>query len=162
MPLTRNVPLSNESYSSSPKSSARANDSSAAGGAAGSTSQFIKEALDAHNVYRKKHGVDALRHNPELSKIAQNYAEYIASLGQLKHSTNTHQGQKLGENLAFFYDSRMNHYPGDKAVEQWYSEIKDYRYRDYQPGTGHFTQVLNLEITINYISWVLSVFFSFK
>lgn len=76
------------------------------------TDRFIQEALNAHNTYRKKHNVEPLVHNPELSTIAQNYAQYIANLGSLKHSTNTYNGQKLGENLAFMFDSRLDHYPG--------------------------------------------------
>ena len=31
---------------------------------------------------------------------------------------------------------------GEKASMQWYDEIKDHNFSlDYQPGTGHFTQV---------------------
>jgi uncharacterized protein YkwD len=136
-PTPQPSPVYPKSYDSSPAAPAPSN-----GSGDSVQGKFIQEALSAHNTYRKKHGVDALIHNKELSKIAQSYAEYIADLGQLKHSTNTYKGEKLGENIAFFFDSRMNYYPGEKAVDQWYSEIKDYRYRDYQPGTGHFTQVI--------------------
>ena len=41
--------------------------------------QFINEALSAHNELRLKHGVPSLKHNQELSDIAQNWANNIAS-----------------------------------------------------------------------------------
>ena len=41
--------------------------------------QFINEALAAHNELRLKHGVPILKHNQELSDLAQNWANNIAS-----------------------------------------------------------------------------------
>ncbi|CAF0787118.1 unnamed protein product [Brachionus calyciflorus] len=103
---------------------------------------FIQEALNAHNLCRKKHGSDPLIHNKDISAIAQNYANYLAKIGSLTHSTNTYKGQKLGENLFYHYDSRNIVLSGEKPTMDWYNEIKQYKYRDYQPGTGHFTQVV--------------------
>jgi hypothetical protein len=98
--------------------------------------------LEQHNECRRRHCVEPLVHNPELSKIAQDYANYLASIRQLKHSTNKYQDKKLGENLAYSYDSTLDFYSGKKATMQWYDEIKDHDFsRDFQPGTGHFTQV---------------------
>jgi uncharacterized protein YkwD len=103
---------------------------------------FINEALHIHNACRKKHASEPLALNAELCRIAQSHALYLAKTKSLMHSTNTYRGQKLGENLAYSYDSRLNYYPGETATMQWYNEIKDYNFDgDYQKGTGHFTQV---------------------
>lgn len=107
-----------------------------------SMDKFISEALHAHNICRKKHASEPLVHNPELSAIAQNYANHLAKIQSLIHSKNTYQGQKLGENLYFSYDSTSSVISGEKPTIEWYNEIKDYKYNDYQPGTGHFTQVV--------------------
>lgn len=107
--------------------------------------RFIAEALEAHNTYRRKHGCEPLVLNPELNQIALSYSKYLAGVMKLIHSKNTYRGQKLGENLAYSYDSTLNHYPGAKATQQWYDEIKMHDFhKDYQKGTGHFTQVRSI------------------
>ena len=75
---------------------------------------------------------------------AQAYAEKLVNdwQGTLQHSANNDRpGQ--GENLAYNWEAT----PAaacKKATNQWYDEIKDYKYA--KPGfamnTGHFTQVL--------------------
>lgn len=72
---TRNL-LAPTPYSSNSSSSSSPSAQISSGSA---QDKFIQEALSSHNTYRKKHGVDPLIHNPELSKIAQNYAEQIAN-----------------------------------------------------------------------------------
>jgi uncharacterized protein YkwD len=113
------------------------NDSSNSG-----SEKFILEALSAHNEHRKTHGCEPLILNQDLNKIAQTYADYLAQINALTHSSNTYRGQSLGENLVYFYDSKLNYYPGKIATAQWYNEIKDHNFgKDNQKGTGHFTQV---------------------
>lgn len=103
---------------------------------------FIKEAIDAHNFYRRNHGSEPLIHNPEISTIAQNYANYLAKIGNMVHSSNKYRNEKLGENLFFSFDSRAVSLSGMKPTQEWYNEINQYYFKDYQPGTGHFTQVV--------------------
>ena len=77
--------------------------------------RFINEALDAHNRCRHKHGVPPLQHNKEISVIAQNYAQNLAKLKALKHSSKdsrVYRNEQMGENLAFAYDSTLNFYSG--------------------------------------------------
>lgn len=74
--------------------------------------KFIEEAMATHNSCRARHGVPKLVHNPELSKIAQEYAEHLAKRRTLTHSTNKYNGERLGENLAYSYDSRLDFYSG--------------------------------------------------
>lgn len=106
-------------------------------------SRFINEALATHNKCRKAHGLSALLHNPELSMIAQTYSEKLARMNKMVHSTNKWNEEKIGENLAYAYDSRLNFYSGEKASMQWYDEIYDHNFDlDHQRGTGHFTQLI--------------------
>lgn len=78
--------------------------------------RFIREALEAHNEYRKRHSASPLVHNPELSEIAQRYAQYLASRNTLKHSDCNWNGKRMGENLAMVMDSRLSCYPGKIGV----------------------------------------------
>ena len=74
--------------------------------------KFIREALEAHNEYRSRHSAPPLTHNPELSEVAQRYAQYLASRNTLKHSDCNWNGKRMGENLAMIMDSRLSCYPG--------------------------------------------------
>lgn len=103
-------------------------------------SDFCIDALEAHNRYRKKHHADPLILNKELCKIAQNYAQKLLKSKSLNHSGNKYKKQELGENLFMCGGQAAT---GEMATTEWYNEIKQYNFRkDYQPGTGHFTQVV--------------------
>jgi len=98
--------------------------------------KFIKDALNVHNDYRKKHGADPLELDKELCQVAQAWANSIALKGNLAHSSNGY-----GENV--YWNSGMVS-EGKVPVEAWYAEIKDFNFDkiDHQRGTGHFTQVV--------------------
>merc|ERR1719160_1816962 len=97
--------------------------------------------LKAHNKYRCMHGVPCMTWNEEIAKNAQKWAD--ATGGQMKHSDKTSRQDVggfsyLGENLAF-----GDGVAGAKAVEMWYSEIKDTdggRVTGFDHKTGHYTQ----------------------
>ena len=74
--------------------------------------KFIDECLSAHNVYRKKHRVGALKHNPKLTDIAQGWADHLAGRNAFQHSTNKIDGQKLGENIAMKWTSSGQDFTG--------------------------------------------------
>lgn len=74
--------------------------------------RFIREALQAHNEYRAQHSASPLVHNPELSRVAQNYAQQLARRNCLQHSNCDWNGKRMGENLAMVMDSRLTHYSG--------------------------------------------------
>ncbi|XP_064079225.1 uncharacterized protein LOC135196370 isoform X3 [Macrobrachium nipponense] len=102
---------------------------------------FAEECLKAHNNYRKKHGVPALKLNKELSKFAKEWAQTIAKKNVLQHRDNN----KYGENIYCAWSSNPNHkIKGSEAVESWYSEIKDYTFgkEPFDLRAGHFTQVV--------------------
>lgn len=106
--------------------------------------EFIDDAVKTHNEYRRKHGVCDIKHNSALSKIAQGWADHLASSGSFQHSTNVYKGDKLGENIATKWSSSGADYTGKEAVDQWYSEVSKYDFRraTFASGTGHFTQVV--------------------
>merc|ERR1719428_647361 len=97
--------------------------------------------LKAHNKYRCMHGVPCMTWNEEIAKNAQKWAD--ASGGQMKHSDKASRSDVggfayLGENLAF-----GDGVAGAKAVEMWYSEIKDTdggKVTGFDHKTGHYTQ----------------------
>jgi len=109
-----------------------------------SAKDFTKEVVDQHNKHRKLHGkVGDLKQSKELDLIAQGWADHLASMGCLSHSTNTHQGDRLGENVASRWSSAGADYQGYEVVDQWYSEVGKYDYgTDHQNDAGHFSQVV--------------------
>ena len=75
--------------------------------------KFIDEALKAHNVYRSRHQVSALKHDKEISSIAQRWADHLASTGTFQHSDNRkYKGENLGENIAMKWQSGPGDYTG--------------------------------------------------
>ena len=80
----------------------------------------------------------------ELNTAAMEYAEHIASLGQMMHDPNLN-ALGHGENIYWAWSSTGTEINYGKAVEAWYNEINDPGYDfsnpGWQPGAGHFTQV---------------------
>ncbi|XP_041119833.1 uncharacterized protein LOC121323107 isoform X2 [Polyodon spathula] len=101
--------------------------------------RFDCEFLAAHNTYRQQHGAEPLRLNQALCKSAQSWAEHMLATKTMQHSSTSN-----GENLYYTWSSTANSIAGSKAVESWYSEIKDYNFRNpgFGSNTGHFTQVV--------------------
>merc|ERR1712212_1213074 len=77
-----------------------------------------KACLDQHNVYRALHRKSALQWDSNLARGAQEWANKLASMGSLQHSSGNY-----GENLAFAFDSRGVQNLGKEAVVRWYEEI---------------------------------------
>uniref|UniRef100_A0A1I8I0J0 SCP domain-containing protein n=1 Tax=Macrostomum lignano TaxID=282301 RepID=A0A1I8I0J0_9PLAT len=106
--------------------------------------QFIKEILDSHNAYRKRHQAPALRLSQDLTESAQSWAEHIAGNDKLEHDTQC-QKDKIGENVAMKYSSVHSDFPGNLFTDYWYREIEDYNFEgnvEDQIQCGHFTQVV--------------------
>ena len=106
-----------------------------------SGNDFQKEALEQHNIYRRKHHVNDLVLSEELNQIAQNYANKLAATNSFQHSNNSlSNGEPLGENLFMCYGMKIN---GKTMSTDWYNEVQNYNYNgDYQSGKGHFTQLV--------------------
>jgi len=105
---------------------------------------FVADAVKQHNHYRALHGAPKIKHNKELSKIAQAWADNLAKTNTFQHSTNKYKGDNLGENIANKWSSSGADYAGPDAVDQWYSEEPKYDYNEAQwnPNAGHFSQVV--------------------
>ncbi len=103
--------------------------------------EFIDGSLDRHNYYRKMHKVCPLVHNPDLTKMAQKYADKLASMNKMQHSDCKWGKKQVGENLAMCGGYVMT---PDHSCDMWYDEIQDYNWKNpgFQKGTGHFTQVV--------------------
>lgn len=133
---TDNSGKSNTSNTNSKNNSNFTNNSS-------SDSNFINGSLERHNYYRAMHGAPDLVHNPELSKKAQKYAEYLASKDLFEHSNCKWGNKDVGENLAMCGGCQMT---AEKSVDMWYDELYNPGYNYDEPGfdmgTGHFTQVV--------------------
>ena len=106
--------------------------------------QFIQDSLNKHNELRKLHSVPELKINKELNRIAQKYAEYLASKDIFQHSKNKYHEENLGENLFLCEGMLLN---GNMMTEEWYNEINDYNFNKPESTNnvglcGHFTQVV--------------------
>lgn len=122
---------------------------------------FEEDFLNAHNKYRKRHGVQPLKLDKSLCKYAEEWAKHLASKNILEHRPESN----YGENIYCLYTSdpsfRVN---GNTPVDNWYEipfffgnmqsfisigihryeEIKDHPF-SREPSTlksGHFTQVI--------------------
>ncbi|XP_055607515.1 uncharacterized protein LOC129755176 isoform X1 [Uranotaenia lowii] len=105
-------------------------------------SDFELECLKAHNEYRSKHGVLALKLNKRLCRYAEEWAKVIAARGVLVHRSNS----QYGENIFCSWSSPNTTVviTGREPVENWYSEEPTHVYGK-EPATlktGHFTQVV--------------------
>jgi len=100
-----------------------------------------QDSLAAHNAYRAKHGVAALKISAELNALAQEWAEHLIATGTFEHRPNN----KNGENI-YMSGGKAAQEQAQGAVDSWYSEIKDYTFGKEPsmggPVTGHFTQVV--------------------
>ncbi|CAF0857943.1 unnamed protein product [Adineta steineri] len=105
-----------------------------------SNNEFVQDALQVHNELRRRHGVESLRLNNDLTKLAQQWANHLASTGTLVHSKTKYRNVNVGENLR----CQSWSITGKEMTQSWYNECNKYDYRNpsYQPGTGHFTQVI--------------------
>ena len=70
--------------------------------------KFQDEMLQRHNELRSSHCAPTLELDPNLSQIAQSYAEYLATTNRFEHS-----GNGYGENLYMMSSSRpLTNLPG--------------------------------------------------
>jgi uncharacterized protein YkwD len=63
---------------------------------------FKSTALEKHNQLRAMHGVNSLKQNSTLNRIAQSHADYLAQNKRFEHSDND-----LGENIAAHFFHRV-------------------------------------------------------
>ncbi|UYV70388.1 glipr2 [Cordylochernes scorpioides] len=103
--------------------------------------EFLNLLLERHNHFRNLHGNPPLELSNELNSYAQEWAGKLAQTNKLMHRPDA----KYGENIFFISNSRPGfQVTGDMAVNAWYDEIKMHKFNseDFNPKTGHFTQVI--------------------
>lgn len=98
---------------------------------------FERDALNAHNEYRKKHGAAPLSWSRRAERMAQDWADHLASEKRLEHGN--HSG--MGQNLGYVFGQEMT---GQAVTDMWYDEFKDYDFNkgQFTATTGHFTQLV--------------------
>ena len=113
--------------------------------------RFQRDGLKRHNYYRKHHQVGPMYLTAKLNEYSQKYAETLAEINEMEHSTNDQlykiYGDWTGENLYTYWTSVSNlTLTGADAVDSWYKEIFDYDFKkcDTKNGKaiGHFTQLV--------------------
>ncbi|XP_078365354.1 Golgi-associated plant pathogenesis-related protein 1-like [Oculina patagonica] len=99
--------------------------------------------LDTHNKFRKIHGVPLMTLDRQMCDQAKAYAQKIAQLGELKHSSKEER-EEQGENLSMGCSTNKAQ-AMEEAVTNWYNEVCNPGYNfngdGKSTGTGHFTQV---------------------
>ncbi|CAH8537828.1 unnamed protein product [Dicrocoelium dendriticum] len=106
---------------------------------------FAESVTRAHNVYRLRHNAPDLKLDPHLSKMAQDWADYLVNQDFLSNSGITYQGIRLGENVFSRWSNTLNRITGQEVVDHWYQEVSK-----YEPGSepesiqgiGSFTQLV--------------------
>lgn len=104
-------------------------------------SDWKRQTLDAHNIFRKEHGVCALQWSDECYKAAKAQANACQARRCMFHGTTSGPSGDHGQNI--YWCSA----PGSSAQEMvkvWYDEIEQYDFgaATFHEGTGHFTQVV--------------------
>ncbi|CAM1293380.1 Uncharacterised protein g721 [Pycnogonum litorale] len=104
--------------------------------------QFRKDAVNAHNDLRRKHGCPPLIWKEDLIKSAQIWAENLAERGFVQYSEES-ANAVIGENISVV-DLNGHNIEGKQIVEDWYSEIKNYNFNKpgWRKDTCHFSQLL--------------------
>lgn len=105
------------------------------------SSAWKADSLKAHNELRERHGAPPLTWSDECYAAAKRQADACQASGCLAHGNTEGPSGRHGQN-AFF---AMPAPSVQEAVEGWYDEMTDPGHdfnRDFQNGTGHFTQVV--------------------
>lgn len=102
---------------------------------------FEEEFLEAHNEYRKRHGVPPLNLDRKLCKYSEEWARHLAQKNTLEHRP----GSNYGENIYCLYSSDPNFkVNGHTPVDTWYEEVIHHPFGK-EPSSlksGHFSQVI--------------------
>lgn len=102
---------------------------------------FEEDFLEAHNSYRRRHGVAPLQLDKKLCKYSQEWASYLAQKNILEHRP----GSNYGENIYCLYSSDPNFtINGHSPVDTWYEEVSQHPFGKEPSNlkSGHFSQVI--------------------
>jgi uncharacterized protein YkwD len=102
--------------------------------------QFRQDIVSWHNHYRALHQVGDLEEDSELNRIAQETAEYMASIDNFSFSSDTYNGNYFGQSAFFSYNT-----PSGKGITtMFYNGVSSYDFSNpgYSQTTGGFTQLV--------------------
>lgn len=107
---------------------------------AGIRDGWVREALQAHNAVRARHGSPPLHWNQECYLFARQQADVCQAKGGLSHGSVDGPTGRHGQNI--FFCSRSP--SPTQAVDAWASEAACYSYDrpGFHSSTGHFTQLV--------------------
>lgn len=104
---------------------------------------MIDEILNIHNQYRAEVGLPQLTWSDTLANHAQEWADYLASLGEFKHSDGTGEGENLwmGSSGNFSYTQMIKTFGNEK---QYFigGLFPDVSSTGNWLDVGHYTQVV--------------------
>jgi len=123
------------------KAKAKASSSESSSDEEEAKEDFEKQALEAHNAYRKRHGAKSLKFSKKLTAYAQEWADKLAREDGFEHRQNNTYGENLYSSWSSNPKAKIT---GNTPVDSWYSEVKkhDFTGEPRTTGTGHFTQVV--------------------
>jgi uncharacterized protein YkwD len=111
------------------------------------TIKDANELLAHHNKVRKDVGVTPLVWSSKLAAYAQEWANHLANENNCNMAHRTTPGQEegaYGENI--FWGSSAKDFKPLNASEDWYSEIKLFKYKELTDknwyASGHYTQMV--------------------
>nr|XP_023020881.1 uncharacterized protein LOC111509384 isoform X2 [Leptinotarsa decemlineata]XP_023020882.1 uncharacterized protein LOC111509384 isoform X2 [Leptinotarsa decemlineata]XP_023020883.1 uncharacterized protein LOC111509384 isoform X2 [Leptinotarsa decemlineata]XP_023020884.1 uncharacterized protein LOC111509384 isoform X2 [Leptinotarsa decemlineata]XP_023020885.1 uncharacterized protein LOC111509384 isoform X2 [Leptinotarsa decemlineata]XP_023020886.1 uncharacterized protein LOC111509384 isoform len=102
---------------------------------------FEEDFLEAHNIYRQRHGVPPLKLDKKLCKYSEEWAKHLAQRNILEHRP----GSNYGENIYCLYSSDPNFtVNGHTPVDTWYEEVVHHPFgkEPCSLKSGHFSQVI--------------------
>jgi hypothetical protein len=107
---------------------------------------FAWELLAAHNIERDRAKVPRLSWSQDLARDAQKWAEHLAQLGRMQHTTQT-QRNSTGENL---WMGQAGYFSPASMIDTFVDEKKDFRPGDFPnvsrtgrwQDVGHYTQII--------------------
>lgn len=102
---------------------------------------FEEDFLDAHNMYRQRHGVPPLKLDRKLCKYSEEWAKHLASKNILEHRPCSNYGENIYSIITSDSNFKLN---GKEPVNVWYEDIK-YHPFGKEPNdlkSGHFTQIV--------------------
>jgi uncharacterized protein YkwD len=93
-------------------------------------------ALEIHNSARTHKGLQHLQWDRGLAHAAEQWAQHLAKLGKLEHSSGTGQGENL------FWRSPANNSPYESGARAWINEAGKYHGEQIPQGNfagyGHY------------------------
>lgn len=106
-------------------------------------SEFVKDLIKWHNIYRDLHGVPPLKLSNPLCALAQSWTNHLAHHNTFYHRNLKDIGESLFSRWSIDADFDIS---GEQLSKYWYEESKQYNFNQ-EPSTlhvnaGHFSQMV--------------------